>query len=936
MLIGYLTTGNQRMTPQLYSSLLAKFMLAAALPLLLLLIFANIAYVYFKADELRGRHLADVKGEVHLLATQLSIPVWQFDRKTVESLVHTLKESPYITCATLDEYESHSKKIRQSTTVGDCDLITNDEAESISVDVSYDYEGDIVNVGLLEAKVDLSKVSDSLVSALLNELVLFVFYVLIFLVGFTVALKTTVLKPLQMVRTSIKSYQDTGKRELVEWTTKDELGTLIKEYNKNLIGMDEAEQALLDKNIILEEARLEAEEARDVAERTAKAKSEFLANMSHEIRTPMNAVQGLSEMMSRTRLDVKQAGYLHRIRNSADILLAIINDILDFSKIEAGKLELENVEFALDDVIERVADVESFVAGNKGLDIIIKVSPDIPCRLQGDAMRFSQVLINLISNAIKFTETGEIVVALELVSHESEKIIINSVVTDTGVGIAETALLTLFDSFTQADGSTTRKFGGTGLGLTISKRLVELMGGDISVKSKEGRGSEFSFTAEFSTSPVIEQGNTAGSLVKALGGERPNIVIVGDSRSCDELSHILSQFSLSITRIKSGVEAVAHLRSLACNVVDTLSKVVIYVDIDSVRVSLSEFIEQIDLSSASTVFRLVPVLSIKQRDDIGVDIDSLYVNTFITKPVLRRRTINSLIDAFVLQPESTDQNFGLNTPRNNLKGACILVVEDNQVNQLVAREMLESEGVVVRVADNGEQALIRLEDKSVMYDAILMDVHMPVMDGYGATKAIREKYGDKLPIIALTANATTQEEKHCRSIGMSDFLTKPIESERLFKVLSHWVGESQRETGRVPVDVGKEVVANTSEVTGDVSGSDELLISMPDLEVRFKAIPAVIPRIFKSFEESFRDFEVQFMDAHELSDVDEMYRLAHSLKGSAANISAEKLRLLSGDLEEKLKSHQQIEAMEWFPWVVDHLSKVLVFIDEYLKNEDNL
>jgi len=916
------------MTPPLYSSLLAKFMLAAALPLLLLLIFANIAYVYSKADELRDRHLGDVKNEVHLLAAQLSVPVWQFDRQTVESLVRTLKESPYITCAKLDEYESHSKKIRYSTIVGDCNSATYDtldETESISVGVSYDYEGENVNVGLLEAKLDLSKVSDSLVTALLNELILFVFYVIIFLVGFTVALKSTVLKPLQMVRASIQSYQDTGKRELVEWVSKDELGILIKEYNKNLVGMDKAEQDLLDKNIVLEEARLEAEEARDIAERTARAKSEFLANMSHEIRTPMNAIQGLSEMMSRTRLDAKQAGYLHRIRNSADILLAIINDILDFSKIEADKLELENVEFSLSEAIERVADVESFVAGNKGLDIIIKVSPDIPDLLRGDPMRFSQVLINLISNAIKFTENGEIIVALELVSHQREKVTIKGIVSDTGVGIAEHALLTLFDSFTQADGSTTRRFGGTGLGLTISKRLVELMNGEIGVKSTEGRGSEFSFTAEFFVAPP----NAAlDSQIQALDGEISNVIIVGDSRSCDELYVILCQFDLPIERIKSGMEAIAHLRSLVRGAVDPMSAVVVYVDIESVRVSLSEFIEQMDMTSISSVFRLVPILSITQRDDIGAGVENSHIETFITKPVLKRRAINSLIDVVSLQPVSGELDNDSSSKETNLKGACILVVEDNQVNQLVAREMLESEGVVVRVADNGEQALIRLEDKSITYDAILMDVHMPVMDGYGATKAIREKYGDQLPIIALTANATIEEEKRCRAIGMSDFLTKPIESERLFKVLSHWVGEYQKIEGRsvvtemesTPLDAGVE--------------SNETLVSMTDLKHRFKAIPTVIPRIFKSFEESFRDFENQFMDALGASDEEAMYRLAHSLKGSAANISAEKLRLLAGDLEEKLKEKQQIEAMEWFPWVVDHLSKVLVFINEYLENED--
>ncbi len=939
------------MNPPLYSSLLAKFLLAAALPLLLLLVFANVVYVYLKTDELRARHLDSVSSEVQLLATQLSIPVWQFDKETVVSLVKTLGDSNYIVCAKLEEYESYSDVVRQLHQVGECSVEggkTISTIETVSAEVTYDYDGELIKTGLLEVNLDLSQVGDSLVVSLLSELILFVLYVVIFLVGFTVALKATVLKPLKMVHDSVLSYQNTGNRELVEWKSKDELGTLIEEYNKNLVGMDKAEQALKDKNVVLEEAKKEAEEARDIAEQTASAKSEFLANMSHEIRTPMNAIQGLSEMLSRTRLSVKQGGYLNRIRNSADILLAIINDILDFSKIEAGKLELENVEFSLAETIEKVSDVESFVADNKGIEMVVRVSQDIPDRLKGDAMRLSQVLINLISNAIKFTESGEVVVAIELERRTADHIVIRGTITDTGVGIADDALLSLFDSFTQADGSTTREFGGTGLGLTICKRLVELMGGGIEVKSKLGRGSEFAFTAEYS---IMPDGLQIENPLDLFEGNTPNVMIVGDSRSCDELFAILSKMNIDIQRIESGDAVLSFLTSLSKEQesyhsgVKAQAPVVIYIDVSNVRVSFSEVAEKIALLKQPSEYKLVPILSVSQRDKIESEDEDIKIPAVLTKPILQRRVFSSLRDAVLLPRDESGEAALLFTAETSLKGAKILVVEDNQVNQLVAREMLESVGVVVRVADNGKQALNRLEDQFITYDAVLMDIHMPIMDGYCATKAIREKYGDSLPVIALTANATTDEKKRCLDIGMSDFLTKPIDSETLFKVLSYWVriskeDESYREVNEARSNENSLVanvessVVNSHENGGEVTVSSGAVISMDDLEIRFKSHPTIIPRIFQSFKESFCDFESEFMDALEASDDETLYRLAHSLKGSASNISAERLRELSADLEEKLKDNKPIEALEWFPWVVDHLSKVLAFIDEYLRNEE--
>lgn len=946
-----------------YSSLLTKFLLAAALPLMLLLVFANIVYIYLKTDELRLRHFENVTNEVQLLASQLSIPVWQFDKETVESLVKTLAETDYILCVKLDEYESYSEVVRQSHSVGQCSSRDLVGLETVNADVIYDYDGEMINTGLLVVHLDLSQVGSSLTASILNELILFVLYVCVFLIGFTVALKATVLKPLRMVHSSILTYQKTGNRALVDWTSKDELGALISEYNKNLVGMDQAEQALKDKNLVLEAANKEAEEAREAAEQTARAKSEFLANMSHEIRTPMNAIQGLAEMLSRTRLDVKQGGYLHRIRNSADILLAIINDILDFSKIEAGKLELENADFSLAETLEKVIDVESFVASNKGVDLLVSVSNDIPEKLNGDAMRFCQVLINLISNAIKFTDSGSVSVSIELESQIDDDVVLRGVISDTGVGISEEALQRLFESFTQADGSTTRRFGGTGLGLAICKRLVELMGGEISATSKKGKGSVFSFTACCKVAEEQEQTNPLCS----LEGQMPSVIIVGHSRSCDELYLILKHQNCAIQRMSTGHDIMAYLQTLSEEkightereegIIDNEQAVVIYIDISSVRVRYSEVAERIEQLNLSDTYKLVLMLSVSQREQLELEEGGKQRHTVLAKPVLKRRALKSLINAVQFSVDD-DEKAPIDHLDHRLKGANILVVEDNQVNQLVAREMLESAGATVRVSDDGEQALKRLEDQQVSYDAVLMDIHMPVMDGYTATKAIREKYGDELPVIALTANATTDEKKRCLAIGMNDFLTKPIDSDTLLKILSHWVGVGRGQGREVAntVELNEDEVSQNTQNMADVGSSDTVsspstsnspsdhlkppsniasaeLISKDQLEERFKSHPTIIPRILQSFKESFCDFEGAFLRAHAEEDDEAMYRMAHSLKGSASNIAAEELTTLSADLEQKLKDKQLIEALEWFPWVVDHLNKVLIYIDEYLKEE---
>ncbi|MCP5162651.1 MAG: response regulator [Hahellaceae bacterium] len=914
------------------SSLVTKFLFAAALPVLILLVVANIVYVFLKIEELRDERLHEMEAIAAQMAAQLAVPLWQFDSVTVDALLKTMLETDDVVCARLEELESFGEARRGERSVGRCSELSESDAENynrVSASVVYQYEGDLLRTGYLEVIVDVSKVGDELMAKLLSELVLFVIYVGIFMVGFIVALRATVLRPLLKVRESIDVFKSEGRRQPVEWHSADELGQFISAYNDSLRQTSDAEAALVEKNRSLESARAAAEHARDEAQRADSAKSEFLANMSHEIRTPMNAIIGLSEMLSRTKLDARQTGYIQRVKNSADMLLALITDILDFSKIEANKLELEHTEFEFSKIIEKLADVESVAAAEKKLDLLFSIDPKIPEHLMGDPYRLSQVLINLVSNAIKFTESGEVTVSVSREFSNAERVRLLFRVSDTGIGISEKAQKSLFNAFTQADGSTTRRFGGTGLGLTICKRLIEKMGGDISVYSRERAGSEFSFYV------LLDRASASyGEQTPEFLHPFSRVIVVGENRACAEMVRVLRQ-------VKIEPMVCAQANDLLSNSSKLIGQVAIFFDVDSGRMTLSELKEQLDRISDAQVY-VIPLVNIRQQELAEYQPGVNGIVAVLTKPVLLGRVTECLTHAANWDDEKpqlgSDSLSANDTDGSPLNGAAVLVVEDNQLNQLVAREVLELAGYVVRVCDNGAQALAMLAKDAHAFDAILMDIHMPVMDGYESTRQIRARYQDEIPIIALTANATLEEKRRCMDLGMNDFLTKPIENDRLLEVMKKWAVPGKRsEPSRNSVSLDDEAAAeptNTSSSDAShLSDVSQITFDQEKLLERFAAHKHIIPRILNTFIETFTSFETQYLAASEAGDEEVMYRLAHSLKGGAANISAHRLSSLSAKLEELHSRNDKIAAREWFPWVVDELDKLIRELMSYLNEQ---
>ncbi|CAO3412940.1 response regulator [Azospirillum argentinense] len=570
-------------------------------------------------------------------------------------------------------------------------------------------------------------------------------------------------------------------------------------------------------------------QAKSVAEAASRAKSEFLANMSHEIRTPMNAILGLVHLIQQTDLSSRQRDYAQKIRVSAQSLLGILNDILDFSKVEAGKLELERVEFRLDDLLQNLAVIVGAAAQDKDIEVLFSVGPEVPLDLVGDPLRLQQVLINLAGNAIKFTEAGEVVVSVRAVEVAEERTVLAFSIRDTGIGIDAEQKERLFQAFSQADSSTTRRYGGTGLGLAICTRLVALMGGVMDVASEPGQGSDFHFTAVFGN-PAFGLAGLAGAGRMGAGraGERPmrsrvvprglSVLVVDDNLTAREvLGELVTSFGWKTSLCASGAEAIVELEraTAAGQPYDIVLMDWKMPGMDGLETSRR--IRDDGLVKAPVII----VVSAFGRERMGAGsgdegLEELGLGGALVKPVTASSLLDAVIDAYGRgtrgdAPEATPlhacaaHSAGLLRPQQlrPLFGQRLLLVEDNGISQEVAREILERAGARVTLAGNGYEAIACVEEANPPFDLVLMDVQMPEMDGFEATRRLRARpAGQGLPIIAMTASALPSDRQRCLDGGMDDHIAKPIDVDQLFSVVTRWLGQPAGGLGAGGLGVG--------------------------------------------------------------------------------------------------------------------------------------
>ncbi len=505
----------------------------------------------------------------------------------------------------------------------------------------------------------------------------------------------------------------------------------------------------------------------------SRAKSEFVANMSHEIRTPMNAVLGVAYLLGNTELSSVQKKYLDMILASGKALLGILNDVLDFSKIEAGRMELAPMAFQLNDVLNAIATVMTLNAGEKNIELAIGVDPDVPAALVGDAMRLQQILINLVGNAVKFTEQGEVSLLVELAARGADGVRLRFVVRDTGIGMDAAQQGRLFSAFSQADASTTRRFGGTGLGLAICRRLVELMGGSIDVSSAVGRGSRFAVTVPLQLAPEVV------ALAPSIGPLRLLVVDDNDT-SRDYLCKTIHAWHWDADSARSGPEAVALLqRALAAG-----SRYdAVLADWQMPGMDGLATMQALRAALPDGELPVVIMVSAWGRDKLMASQQAGDANAVLIKPVTASSLFDTLHEALAQRGGDAPRAGAPDGAAQRLAGLRLLLVEDHPLNQIVARGMLEFAGAQVAVADNGQAALDALRARPDGYDAVLMDVQMPVMDGFEATRAIRGELRLDVPVLAMTAGVMQSEQEQCILAGMNDFIAKPIDVEQMFAVI---------------------------------------------------------------------------------------------------------------------------------------------------------
>jgi signal transduction histidine kinase/CheY-like chemotaxis protein len=811
-------------------------------------------------------------------------------------------------------------------------------------------------IGFIQLGLDQTKMRES-IDAFLWSMIIATTIISIIGILITALLTRRITAPVALLVEATKNVSRGDFDYKVKAEAKDEIGDLARAYNVMIDRLreyrarvneyrDTLEQKVLQRTEELEATTQQAQLLAHKAEQANRAKSEFLATMSHEIRTPMNGVLGMIELLLGTSLSGQQQRFAETVRRSGETLLGIINDILDFSKIEAGKLFIEQADFNLRDLIEDLGELFSARAHNKGLELACSVPGDTPEAVMGDATRLRQVLTNLLGNAIKFTETGEVLISVQPLKETATAVRIRFSIKDTGIGLKPTQLDHIFESFSQGDGSTTRKYGGTGLGLAISRQLVGLMGGQLVVESFVDQGSTFAFELDLKKQQNTHATNPARPVNDF---SRLHVLVVDDNTTNLEiLSHHLEAWNIGHTCTESGPAALQLLHAAVAT--DTPYNMVI-LDYHMPEMDGLELAQKISTDPLLSGTRMVMFSSV---DDVILQQDSLDfgIDCSITKPVRQSELYDCLINRSLSDYRSTDHhaNNELPAPTSEPSSMQILVVEDNEVNQAVAIGMLNKLGYQgIDTADNGREALDQIEQKH--YDLVFMDMQMPVMDGYQATAAIREREQAMAaataaaiahtPIVALTANAMQGDRERCLEAGADDYLSKPFSPMDLDKLLEKWLpntgARDAASAGQAAVAAAENEPACPSPGTGagQRKGSSAAPIDQSVLDIirdmEDEDDPHMLAEIIGLYLGKASELLQALQTAVANKDAEALRIAAHTLKSSSANVGARMLADLCRELEEAGRSGSLDNSATKLSLLFDEYGRVDAALSEEIK-----
>jgi len=892
--------------------------------------------------------------------TAVAYALWHYDLRSIEHLVQALSfDRDLIRVSVKDRRGKTLAKVDKT------DGELPDDARVMQRDVIFDDANSGRVLGQVILVFDDSRIMAEVQRQVIRDTALTGLLMLAIAASALAAHRWLVDRPLRRFFQAFQQTRADGVLHRVEKVADDEIGAVAESYNRMLdrIAADEAELT----------------RAKETAEAATRAKADFLANVSHEIRTPMNAILGMTRLLGKTAVSPSQEDYLAKINASAEHLLVLINDILDFSKIEAGKLEFENTPFAVESVLNDVADMTRPRAAEKELQLQFRTAPDVPDIVRGDPHRIGQILLNLTSNAVKFTERGHVRINTEAMQNDGERVWLRFAVTDTGIGMDAEQRSRLFTAFSQADTSTTRRYGGTGLGLAICQRLLALMGGHIDVESEPQRGTTIYVTLPLECASKRDLPDGAATTSPVDLRDWHALVVDPDAARRDRLEQKLMDRGARVDAVTASAPAV--LKAREARNADTFYDLILV------------YQELVGADGVSTMQRIRRMFG--ERSPLCVLLAGSE-----SQPDAHASALQSGVDAICYQPvtnQSIDTALreagGWATPRTEeptseaelpeadrarLENARVLLVEDNEINQQVCKELLESVGVTAEVAGDGQEAIALAEAQPP--DVILMDVQMPVMDGYAATKAMRRHttLSDR-PIVALTAHAMSGERENCLNAGMDDYLSKPIEDIQLYRTLLQWLpadtadmfgsdgvhddddgdsdggGDDDGDdgvAGSAPLEAADapptETAARAAHATeaqapdsveqnGDGARDDgELPASLPGIDVttglRYVANkPDLYKRTAQRFFDRYSGCTAELRELMAAHDRDGAHRWAHSLKNLAGTLGATTLRERAYEVERALAEadaetarHVDIDALDSELWrVIGSLADML-------------